>query len=889
LAYTGAGINSYMSNADGTITDGTKWSLLDPTSFNDIQAFSASTPQINGAAAAIGTSYLVSSTWTYSGSAPTIDGFAVKVTAITAVSGTVTIGLDQAGTDVSGTICTCNITDLVIGWNFFKLASPVTLAVTTAYGLKIKGPSAASFNTGTSTSNNHLRILRTTSTGTAPQNGASQNDNIFIMGEITGAGSVTTRTITWNVTSNTNPFNSIILSSNSVVNVENSASTNYYMRFRADCLMWGGNGVFNAGTSGTPIASTSTFNLIMASTSSVNCNVLLSRGYTFNSYGVSKTRFTTLAANLAAAGTSVAVTDATGWNVGDTVGFTATSTTATAVDVKALTSVSGNTIGFSAVTNGHLGTSPKIGHAVNLTNNVNIQGVTLSTAQGNFFSQLGANMTCRYTSFHLLGSSSGNQRGFAINCDLGCTFDIQYCSFFDGESFSIGIFIGVCNGTVLIKNNCSYNLGQASVETGLASGTGTLTVDGNCFTNTTTGNGSIVNWFIPLSTWTLTNNIMANGSVNGTAVAGIMLQNCGTYGAISGNTVYGCASPGIIMNGQFNNVTTLTVIELDSTTVWCCNSYGVLINSGYFGSSININGLTAFSNTTANIGVNSNYLGLAYWNNLQLQAGTTPATPRGILFDIAGSGPYAVEGIFIDNSNIGDVTGHSTGDLVFTTNTLVSVNMRNTVLGSTTPISGVTNFIFGSGIGSDRHQQINGNYAFYSQSGTITRDTTIFGNNSPSLRGTPTSQTVSLFCGGFSVAVPSGQTPTVSVRVRKSNTSAGDAATYNGTNQPFLIMVANPQAGINTTVTLATCTSASNGAWETLSGTIPAVTGDSIISFQVVCNGTTGWINVDDITTTQETADQGNMSFARGGQPTVTLGSGTNITKIVPILRKKAV
>jgi hypothetical protein len=41
-----------------------------------------------------------------------------------------------------------------------------------------------------------------------------------------------------------------------------------------------------------------------------------------------------------------------------------------------------------------------------------------------------------------------------------------------------------------------------------------------------------------------------------------------------------------------------------------------------------------------------------------------------------------------------------------------------------------------------------------------------------------------------------------------------------------------------------------NGQWETLSYTTPAVTNDGIVEFYVDCDGTTGWINVDDWSTT---------------------------------------
>lgn len=91
----------------------------------------------------------------------------------------------------------------------------------------------------------------------------------------------------------------------------------------------------------------------------------------------------------------------------------------------------------------------------------------------------------------------------------------------------------------------------------------------------------------------------------------------------------------------------------------------------------------------------------------------------------------------------------------------------------------------------------------------------------------------------------SGTVSTDSVKVRKS--VAGDGTAYNG-NFPRLILKANPSAGstYNSDIVYATVTVASNGAWETLSYTLPVAVTDNIgMEFYVDCDGTTGWINVD--------------------------------------------
>ena len=55
----------------------------------------------------------------------------------------------------------------------------------------------------------------------------------------------------------------------------------------------------------------------------------------------------------------------------------------------------------------------------------------------------------------------------------------------------------------------------------------------------------------------------------------------------------------------------------------------------------------------------------------------------------------------------------------------------------------------------------------------------------------------------------------------------------------------NNLLGITTDTVLATSTAA-NGVWTTLTGTISSVTNTGVAEVYVDCDGTVGWINVDD-------------------------------------------
>ena len=74
-------------------------------------------------------------------------------------------------------------------------------------------------------------------------------------------------------------------------------------------------------------------------------------------------------------------------------------------------------------------------------------------------------------------------------------------------------------------------------------------------------------------------------------------------------------------------------------------------------------------------------------------------------------------------------------------------------------------------------------------------------------------------------------------------------AAYNG-SRVDLYAKANYNLGITSDTLLATATAASDGAWEGLTGTTATVADAGVLEFYFVCNGTTGWINIDDFTAT---------------------------------------
>jgi hypothetical protein len=167
--------------------------------------------------------------------------------------------------------------------------------------------------------------------------------------------------------------------------------------------------------------------------------------------------------------------------------------------------------------------------------------------------------------------------------------------------------------------------------------------------------------------------------------------------------------------------------------------------------------------------------------------------------------------------------------------------------GAPTLIGNATGMSPSSYISFQRYNGTAGDHRTEMCYGQIKTDTSIYNAASPSMRMTPNSASSKLESApkgkGKLFGINSGQSLTISASVRKS--AVGDGAAYNG-SQPRLIARANPAIGIDADTVLATY-SASAGSWNSLSGATPTATDDGAVEIIVDGDGTTGWINVDDL------------------------------------------
>jgi hypothetical protein len=543
----------------------------------------------------------------------------------------------------------------------------------------------------------------------------------------------------------------------------------------------------------------------------------------------------------AAAQTVLGITDTTGWQVGDEIIIASTSQTSTQCEKRTILTVDSSTqVTVSAgLTNAHSGTSPTQAEVGNITRNVKIRGIgtnapsVTTTLQSYINIAALAVVTLRYCQFSYLGSATTSKRGIDVATTTG-TFNMQYCSIADGWiTSSLGVSVSSASGSnITFSNNITWNINSQHFSNSATTGAQTVV-----------GNLAMLNVAItPLLSFT-----DAGGNVSDNTACG------------SANLGFNTSGSGELIGTFSNNTGHSNAQSAFGVTSWSGTMSGNVAwrNAGGNGGIIllNVHELTLanpvfFGNLTASIGIISTTYGTfnCLITGMISNGDTTFATTNGIRFSTSGGGSITFENC--DFSTVSGIkTAHTNDVAVATANTSILLTFLNCKLGGTNQFPNQTSITPNSFVAAQRLGTTAGNHKSWFVGGTLTIDTTIFNTASPSARMTPLSASVKMVSSvithpgsGFKKVIASGGTLAASIYVRKS--VAGDGAAYNG-NQPRLIVRKNVSAGITVDTVLATA-SAAAGTWEQLSGTTAAVTDDAVLEFYVDCDGTTGWVNIDD-------------------------------------------
>jgi hypothetical protein len=738
-------------------------------------------------------------------------------------TGTVTVALsDDNGVTATRTV-TVNASDLpaTASWVFFKFGSSLTLDGGTDYRVGVVGSASgnATFFRD-ATANNWSRYLRLTATAAS----IAAGDIFFIAGEYTAAATFTARNVTMDSTATTQ-YGAINICPQGKLEYGTSASTNYNLTLAGDLTVFEG-GTLNIGTSGTPIPRTSTAVLEFVCTSAGQYGLIVTG--TFNSYGLSRTAgkdiyFCKLNANASAGATSLTVDTDTGWLNGDVIGLAPTTRSYTQSESRTLNAnatATGLSIS-SGLTNARDGTAPTQAEIINLTRNVKIRANATAAANATYLRFLTTSTVNIYwTEISYIGANTSTRYGIVQETTTG-SCNMQYCSIHD--MFYYHYISSTSGSSITNRYNVYYNTGTLGLYSVL--------IDSTTGINTFSDNLIIYS----LATSSAIQLSDVGGYFDNNVIAGcnrrlLIAETGAQILSISNNVVHSSSDNGV----QIGN---FPAGVIDGLKCWRNNTGGIISAATSSYPDLELKNCELFGNASYSLSLQ--YAGNLTLTNITSYSEGSYTTTTAL--SITASGIIGQMKLINCEFSPAGKTAH-TQDINISGASYVNMELNNCVLGAATEVASPSNLSTNSQITSSKHDKTAGVYKTWRQNGVITRDTTIFNTAAPSERLTPTSATIKLPSGSRIAAVNNGATLTVSVYIRKS--AAGDGAAYNG-NQPRLILARNDALGITANTVLATYTGGT-GSWAQITGTTAAVTDDGALEFYVDCDGTLGWINIDD-------------------------------------------
>jgi len=814
-------VANLISNASSDWTGAATWAL--------VETGTGATQTTRSASTNTTTSYVYSSAFTGTNT-NVVDGVLLYIDRVT-TTGTFSVALSEDNGTTATREVTINASDLgpEPGWVFFKFGSTLTLDGGTDYKVGIKGSSAGNVAVHRdATAGNWTRLLRRTTAATA-----AAADNLYIVGEWTAAGTGTDITVTMNSTVATD-YGTLDIGDRGVLTWGTTAATAYILQLSGNLNIWEG-GTYNQGTVATPMPRDSTATLQFDCATDGEFGLIVNSGGTAVLQGQSRTSGKDIDRCLlntdeAIASTSLGVDTDTGWLDNDRIAIATTTQTATQCETGLLNGNAGASSltvdGFGGAGGGlafdHSGTSPTQAEVILLTRNVVVRSVS-TTAMAYVNGAAGGNINCDWVEFRYLGENATSKKGIELATTTGVV-TLDYCSICDCEDGGLHLTGATLTGSITVNDLVMYNC--ASVN-------GTSAINVAATTGAPVFNDVIV---IRVASTTTAVSFQDVGlTVNGVTVAGAsgsgitvaQSETTPLRSGFSNLTAHGCTSYGC-------NITSSS-LYIQNVKFWRNGSYGLYFSP----TNTIIDGGSIFGNTTANV----YYVG-GHGGFLNITAGgdTSFATTYNLYIAV-----YVMDLLLTacDFSTVSGIKTAATADLIVGfAHISGEARLNNCKLGAATEVSGQASLAPRGRITSQRNDQTDGNHVTWLTYGRRQADATIYNTAAPSERVTPITATApnKVETGSRYVAVDDAGTKTISVYVRKSQT--GDGTQYNG-NQPRLIVKRNDALGISSDTVLDTMTAAV-GTWEQLTGTTAAATDDGAFEVVVDCDGTAGWINVDD-------------------------------------------
>jgi hypothetical protein len=819
----------------GNFTDSSTWAVIDSSSFSG-----SGTISLN-----IQTSVLSSSNFTVSSNI-TISGVMIRIASRTlSPSGTLTLSFRNVTTLTDLKTISINVSDIpdiaingfggIFGscWIFFKFDSYITLSTTQTYQLRANTSASNQITIYTASSSVWDKALVTT-TNSAP----AGSDTLYINGENTAPGVNSRYTVTMNVTSSLTAYGATYVDTLGTLRWADTPGSTFHLRLAGN-LEVRSNGILIIGDDITPIPANTNCYLEITCSSPIQYRILLGESARFITRGFETIVKSEINGSISAGATSFNTSTTTDWSSGDTIVIAGTSRAGVQNDVLTVSSRSGNTINTTTpFLFSHLGTGDIVADSGKLNRNVRILSTSPTNPTNIFMSSRYIEFNVNYTEFFNLGHTNITSQS-VISLQGGNNISIRNSSLHSETSRGVN-FIYYDNNplTIFIDNNIFFRSSSGAIFSNRSS-VSSLTN----FQVTITNNLSILTSGMAFSVSGNFNGNTICGSVSGNNV-GISLQ--GWFSGTMDNTKIYSVTRGITIDTtNVNNLTVSGGITINNLRSFRNSVCGIQFNSSYT-SNLPLTFINArLFGSARSIDTNGSINGIFIFKDSFFWGGSGEISSNLLVRQGANSSTHI--GFYFDNCKFGldynnNVSNFSSAILLL--NGLNYSYFNNCVFSGTEASTPGIPIDYFPGYVSLNHNGVTGSIRTFKSSAILNKDTTILYNNNSTIRITPQSSTFNAISDVVKVPVKSNETVTISVTVRKSTTPD---TSYNGT-QPQLVYLYNPASGNNSSIgniVVATCSS-SNGIWETLTYTTPLISTETVLDFYILCNGTTGFINIAD-------------------------------------------
>lgn len=635
----------------------------------------------------------------------------------------------------------------------------------------------------------------------------------------------------------------IDVASGGKLSLPSTVAADYTLTLKGDLKVSSG-GTLEIGTVANPIPAARIFTI------KLNYSATLAEGeFGLKNYGdmiiqgdPARTTVTKCMLNADAAADATGLTSdvSTGWKDNDDIAIASTTRTWTEAENGKM---NGNAVGTALTIDGfagaaggiqyaHSGTSPTQAEIINLTRNIKITSYNTSY-RGYVCCYVGSTSDVDYVEFYMIGYNATYKHGIEIRTTGVGDTNFAYCSVWGKAASNYPFYLYQAQNAVI--DNCVI---YYTDEEFFVNYSHDITIT-NCIIMKIPDYGLYLRQYLD---YTITGNTIT--SCNGYA---FYLNYIGTpLTQFSNNIAHSNNSVGFNIYASRCDISNLTS--------WRNNLEGLQTAMGT--SLLNVSNITLFGNGYENLSL---YGYVHIFDNITLNKDASYSTLYGI--SIANGAD-----IVIKDSSLGDIVGHTNGDLRFVANNFNTIKVLNTKLSSATKVAGIDDAIGGSYVQCEDLNQVQYADKAWYKYGVVERDSTTKKTNTYATRFDYLWASDDWLEYEVEIPVKDGESVVVSAWLRKN-------ASYTSANRPKIKL-----SGMGITDTEDQMSNVTD-TWErvTVSGT-PTRTGLAKLTIMTYLTnaGASAWVDFDATGVTQPVLNTLTGDFwADGHFATILFDTGT--------------